>query len=107
MRLNMKQVPARYVNNDGRPDWQYEAACRAVLTSGALEDDRAIFPFPTDSAADSKKFIKNFCDHCPVKTDCLRYAAQNGYTGVWGGRVLSEADVRKLRKTDVLATLTA
>lgn len=104
-RHNMNKVPAVYAT--GRPDWQRRAACHGVLTTGALENDRAIFPFPTDKSAETQKFIKNFCHGCPVLQDCLEYAVKHGYTGVWGGMNLSEADIRQLRKVNVFAVASA
>lgn len=77
--------------------WQNRAACRGAITVGAVQD-HTVFPFPKENSPSTQNFIKEFCGRCPVKGDCIRFALDMGYTGVWGGYDLTEADVREYRK---------
>lgn len=81
--------------------WQARARCRGVVTSGLVRDDTAIFPVSRADKTideDTAAFIETMCGACPVRRECLDFAVQLGYTGVWGGRHLSETDVRDRRR---------
>jgi len=40
---------------------------------------------------------KAICEACPLKTQCLEYALENNYEGVWGGT--TDSDRMTIKKT--------
>lgn len=98
-RPRMIQIPARWLIPDEVDlSWQSRAQCRSIVTDGTMSDDSPIFPFPADSLSSSNAFITSLCRRCPVRRECLSFAVAMGYTGVWGGEVLTESDLREYRK---------
>lgn len=92
------QIPARWVvPADVDTNWQMHSVCRGVIVNHLIEDDRAIFPFPKDDDEISGAFVSAMCVRCPVRENCLEFALKLGYTGVWGGQNLTEADLRRYR----------
>jgi hypothetical protein len=59
--------------------WHTRGAC----VGAPLRD---FFPDRGGTTA-SRVTIQNYCDHCPVRIECLRYAMACGpmLTGIWGG----------------------
>jgi WhiB family redox-sensing transcriptional regulator len=93
----MSYVRIHDIPNHVKSGWQKRAACRGAITVGAIED-HTVFPFPKENSPSTRSFINEFCGRCPVRGDCLRFAIDMGYTGVWGGRDLTDADIRDYRK---------
>jgi len=91
----MDDLPALYV--EPQP-WMAAARCRNV--------DPDLF-FPTKGGPDVTAHAKAVCAQCPVRTECLEYAVENGERyGVWGG--LSPKERRPLvRERRRLAPLKA
>src|SRR3990172_2342238 len=62
------------------PEWHTKAACFGT---------EAPFFFPPDSPVSEDAAVKDarqaFCDHCPVRKDCLDSALLNGDVGIWAG----------------------
>lgn len=56
-------------------NWQSKANCRG-------ESTEAFYPEP-DKSRDAA--VKNLCDTCPVRTECLEHALTYGEWGIWGG----------------------
>lgn len=58
-------------------DWMQQAACVGV-------DPEAFF---TDRQRGQRvdPMVREICDGCPVKAECLDYATRHGEIGVWGG----------------------
>jgi WhiB family redox-sensing transcriptional regulator len=54
--------------------WQDSAACRGA--------DPELF-FPRSENMATVRQVKRFCDACPVRTDCLADALENGHHGIW------------------------
>lgn len=70
-----------------RPAWQQQAACHGMT---------ALF-FPT--RGQDVKHVRHICAACPVRTECLDFALDNGIQhGVFGGT--SERERRSLRRGD-------
>lgn len=71
--------------------WVDEAAC-------AEAPDRFFFPPELDELSKSwQEFLysigKTYCEHCPVRDDCLLYALENRETwGLWGGLTPKERE---------------
>lgn len=66
-------------------------ACRgAVMVDITLD---TMF-FPETSAGVKNTIVPEvLCASCPVKVACLDFAIKNDYVGVWGGEVITNADV--------------
>ena len=76
--------------------WQELAACKDVIELGVVSDG-TLFPFTKHEIAANETFRRTFCGTCPVARECLEFALENGYAGTWGGRLLTEVDVREER----------
>ncbi|OZM69903.1 hypothetical protein CFN78_28175 [Amycolatopsis antarctica] len=82
--------------------WRDRAACQTgallqVSTTSATGAAEVFFPFPSERELTLR--AKRVCQGCPVRTDCLPEALDNGYDhGVWGG--LDERERRELRRAD-------
>lgn len=71
------------------PDWGARAACRD-------EGDPEIF-FPVGDRDSMTPLALSICSGCPVKSDCLTFALNEGHTeGIWGG--LTSEQRRRLRQ---------
>lgn len=60
-------------------DWKLSAACRGLETEAFYSNKLSA--------------VKQFCDICPVKPDCLEYALLTEQYGIWGG--MSEAERKR------------
>ena len=54
-------------------DWRSYAACKGVI-------ETELFYISAKT-----KELKEFCETCPVKPDCLEYALLTDQYGIWGG----------------------
>lgn len=71
-------------------DWIEQAKCRDA-------DDVPFFP------SNRRELVKalSFCNACPVSTECLQYALDNGIEyGVWGGT--TETERLRIRQSERL-----
>ncbi|MCT2583434.1 WhiB family transcriptional regulator [Actinophytocola sp. S1-96] len=72
-------------------DWRQDAACR--------DDDPELF-FPISEVGPGARQTaqaKAVCARCPVRTQCLEYALDNGLShGIFGG--MTESDRRTLAR---------
>lgn len=58
-------------------DWRDQAACKAY--------DPSLW-FPERGETKKAETAKSICAGCPVRAECLDYAARNAMdTGIWGG----------------------
>lgn len=88
------------VNRRARQDerWKARARCRIPALAALLPRD---FFFPELGTANNSR-IRNFCEHCPVQSDCLEYALANSERhGCWGGR--SERERRRIARARSVA----
>lgn len=76
--------------------WQSQAVCKELIELGVVSDG-TLFPFTKREHAANETFRREVCGRCPVARECLEFALENGYAGTWGGRLLTEADVREER----------
>lgn len=67
--------------------WIDDALC-------AQTDTEIFFPAAGESNTDAKKV----CNRCDVRAECLAYALQHDFIGVWGG--LSRQERRRLQETE-------
>jgi WhiB family redox-sensing transcriptional regulator len=65
--------------------WRDQALCAEV-------DPELFFPEQGASPRDAKRI----CRGCPVRGECLDYAAEHGLLGVWGGTTAQER--RQMRR---------
>jgi WhiB family redox-sensing transcriptional regulator len=72
-------------------DFRHRAICRD-------EDPEMFFPVGTSGPALLQlAAAKSICRRCPVITECLTFALENGrHEGVWGG--MSEDERRELKR---------
>lgn len=63
-----------------RPDWYDFAACQKYPTSWWYPESRG----------KNGGQAKAICFRCPVKADCLEFAIENEYFGIWGGMSTKE-----------------
>ena len=72
-------------------DWRQDAACRD-------EDPELFFPISeVGPGARQTAQAKAVCARCPVRTQCLEYALDNGLShGIFGG--MTESDRRTLAR---------
>ena len=71
------------------PDWMQDAEC-------AIRDHDKDMWF--SDCLFERQAAKRICHTCPVKTQCLEFADQEGYDyGIWGG--LSEYERRQIKNT--------
>lgn len=77
-----------------RHAWRDYAAC---LDTG---DDRIIFPWGLDppEPPETRQWIANHCDVCPVRQRCLDFALDTESLGIWGGVELTPTRVQHLRR---------
>lgn len=70
--------------------WQEEAACKGVDTSIFFLDEHQIYPRNT---------FKDYCNHCPVKEECLEFALVFNLVGVWGG--MTDRERRRIPQRNI------
>lgn len=60
--------------------WTNDAACKGV-------DPNLFFPTRGSNSLNgvAKAAIKQYCNECPVRLQCLDYALVNNEPGIWGG----------------------
>ena len=51
----------------------------------AQTDPEIFFPEPNTQGQPAPAKVKQFCNGCSFKVDCLAYALQNNVHGIWGG----------------------
>lgn len=79
--MGAREWKDRYTTVVGDFGWQERAACRGALSAPPLDE-------------------KSLCRRCPVTSECLRFALDNGCnTGVWGGLDENERKALKRRAT--------
>ena len=72
----------------------------------AQSDPEAFFPKdyfdetpngdPRSSSYENERMVKEICNNCPLKFECLLYAIQTGQHGIWGGT--TERERKELRR---------
>jgi len=77
--------------------WRDYANCLGA----SEEENRLLFPWevrpePTDNETDL--YMIKYCFECPVRQQCLNFAAKTNSIGIWGGFRLGFADSAKLEK---------
>ncbi len=74
-------------------DWRHRAACRD-------EDPELFFPVSdVGPGARQAQQAKSVCARCPVQTECLNYAVDNGlHEGIFGGT--TERERRHLTRSN-------
>lgn len=89
----LRMFPGLAGNEQGMPAWMARAACKS-------ENALVFFSFDSESANERiarEGRAKEICSRCPVRTECLAYALEEGETyGVWGG--LGERERKDLRR---------
>lgn len=80
--------------------WRHQAACNGT------DVPRARF-FPGDKVRQAPAEARAVCEGCPVREDCVRYAAHElaagePITGVWGG-LLFPHEFRLMMRTAIRA----
>jgi WhiB family transcriptional regulator, redox-sensing transcriptional regulator len=75
------EAPTTGMRKISDTSWQSRGACNGM----DLEDaDAVFFALPRDFADIAE--AKELCGWCPVRSDCLNYALENGIQdGIWGG----------------------
>lgn len=84
--------------------WRDHAACRPTpsglnphIRIPAVELAEAFFE---PSNPYTEELAKQVCDHCPVRTDCLAEALNDGLDdGIWGGLTAEERRALRRAKT--------
>lgn len=74
-------------------DWINQAACRDVADKtvfDAVDPDGRAAHLPAVLAARQRE-AATACAGCPVRSECLADAVENGSTGVWGGVLITGA----------------
>ena len=67
-------------------EWMDKAICIEIGTE----------PFFPDTDKDTELAAKRICKKCPVQTECLLYALQDGtLSGIWGGTSLVDRQTMK------------
>lgn len=78
----------RFISELTQWSWMDSAAC-------ANADPEMFFPVPGDEAMNRK--ARAFCDHCPVREECLQFSLDTREMyGIWGG--LSDRDRKRLMR---------
>jgi WhiB family transcriptional regulator, redox-sensing transcriptional regulator len=74
-----------HLADTGHASWMTVGACRD-------EDPELFFPIGAgDAGADQTQRAVAVCGLCVARTECLRYALDNGVKhGIWGGRTEQE-----------------
>ncbi len=73
-------------------EWVTRSAC-------AGSDPEWWFPHETAEATQSTWLRQQFCDHCPVITECLDDALRTGVVGVWAATTTKQRAAMKRRNT--------
>lgn len=77
--------------------WRDYANCLGATE----EDDRLLFPWesnPEPSDNETDLYMIKHCFECPVRAQCLNFAAKTNSVGIWGGFRLNFRDSSKLEK---------
>lgn len=84
--ITTHDAPATGLRSISDTAWHTRGACYGMDVEDA---DAVFFPRPRDHEDIAE--AKELCGWCPVRSDCLNYALENGLRdGVWGG--LTEAE---------------
>lgn len=87
-----------YINPNVDYDWIDYAEC-----GKAPEKDKKLFLASFPSLRDAQRLARTYCDHCPVKRECLNWAHSDGhFAGVAGGKMFTGAHHRKTRKIQTI-----
>lgn len=81
----MLKLPNRKAEVPAFPEWHLRAACYGTEALLFFPPDLG---FPDSGVSEDRAVIeakKYFCDHCPVRRDCLDSALLNGDVGIWAG----------------------
>ena len=77
------------------PEWHEQAACRGA-------GNEQFYPPRGRHSNEVQKVVAAYCDHCPVRAECLEASmANNERWGIWGG--LTEYHRKKIRKVRLVA----
>lgn len=72
--------------------WVEDAACKGV-------DTDKFFPRRGDDPKIAWSLIKEYCDTCPVKAQCLDLALSDRHiAGIWGGTTMVDRRRRKYKR---------
>lgn len=76
---------------DDGDDWRTKAHCRSA-------DNLDVF-YPNKDDFDAIRAAKNICRQCPVVTECLQTALDNGEPfGIWGGYLPEERETIRIAR---------
>jgi hypothetical protein len=101
-RANIGRLLKRYaLKNNTTMNWMKDPKrlprCGGVLVSGAIPDTMV---HPTDANDRLHKvFINMACSNCPLTVECYEFGIKNDYPGVWGGKLITQAEIDKRRAT--------
>lgn len=79
----MLQLPNRKANLPNFPEWHLRAACFGTEADYFFSPDSSVTDQYEEQAVIEARYF--FCDHCPVRNDCLESALLNGDVGIWAG----------------------
>lgn len=84
----------RVLSWDQDVGWQYDAACLGV--TARFGEDLFFRPENGEGKPVRVRRAKMLCASCKVRQECLRFALDNGCTGVWGGT--TERERKRMRR---------
>lgn len=76
--------------------WRDYANCLGATE----EDERLLFPWESDPEPEDNEtdfYMINHCFGCPVRRQCLDFAAETASVGIWGGFRIDFDDAEKLQ----------
>lgn len=79
--------------------WYDYAACLGLDLFADFKDlDEVLFPLNPKTRDDDaiNAFVYDYCDACPVKNQCIDFAAKTESLGIWGGLDLSPRKASRL-----------
>jgi hypothetical protein len=86
--------PEPEADEDG--NWVARGRCRGAVVTGAAADHEFFPELEIDTRWQHAR--DRLCAPCPVRAECLLFALEHRYVGLWGGELLTPATARAFRR---------
>jgi Transcription factor WhiB len=92
-------ILSRVIAGDAEFRWQDLAACTGMaeprtVTADGVETVTDYFFDTYENDPGSREPTKALCMSCPVRQNCLIFALENKFSGLWGGEYLEDGTIK-------------